>query len=139
VHYTLAATFTLYSSGGYAYYIGFSDGIPLGNPGGLGSSPQSPTAGALYSGSGKIYAFKSSPTYPGLIAADWIIAEEAASATAPTPTPWVNAGFTKVKISSPNLSETAFPLATYAGFNGISFPAPSWNTTGGPVTIKFIK
>ena len=135
VYYTLDATFTLYSASGYSYYIGFTDGVPLGNPLGLGSSPQSPTAGALYTGSRKILAWKSSPTFPGMVAADWVIMEES-----PQPTPWVNAGFTKIKVSSPYMSEISLPLATYAvGNNSITFNAPTWNTTGGPTTIQFIK
>jgi len=135
---------TLYSASGYAYYIGFTDGVPYGNPSGLGSSPQSPTAGALFSGSNKIMVGKNGPSYPAMIAANWNVF----LASPGGPTPLVSAGFTKIKISSPGLSETAFPLATYSNAaHSMSFPAPTWvttgpspfNPTGGDFTIKFIK
>ena len=135
-HYTLSGTIALYVAGGYSYYIGFTDGVPMGNPSGLGSSPQSPTHNALYTGSNRIMIWKSGPSYPAMIAANWILME----ASPAGPTPWVNAGFTKIKISSPNMSETAFPLATYAtGNNSMTFSAPTLAPTTTSFTLKFIK
>jgi hypothetical protein len=135
---------TIYSASGYAFYMGFTDGVPYGNPLGLGISPQSPTAGVLFTGSNKIMVGRNAPSYPAMLAANWNVF----LASPGGPTPLVDAGFTKVKISSPALSETAFPLATYSNYShSMSFPAPTWvttgyspaNPTGGAFTIKFIK
>ena len=142
VHYTLSGSMTLIAPGGYSFYLGFTDGVTLGgSPTGVGFSPQSPTAGALYSGSNKIMIWKSAPSYTAMLTSDWILTEASPSGG----TPWYNAGFTKIKISSPGLSETTFPITAPNGTSRV-FSSPTWVTSGttpqgdyGQFTIKFVK
>ena len=131
---------TVFSSSGYAFYIGFTDGQPYGgSPTGLGiPAPTSPTAGDLYTGSSSINISKSAPNYPAMLSADWLL-------LVPGPTGLAGAGFTKLKISSPNLSETTIPIPSTT-VSGLTFSAPTWVTSGtnpvgnfGVFTMKFIK
>ena len=141
-YYTLSGSMTLIAPGGYSFYLGFTDGVTIGgSPAGIGFSPQSPTYGALYTGSNKIMIWKSAPSYTSMLTSDWILTEASPSGG----TPWYNAGFTKIKISSPGLSETTFPISSSTSTSRV-FQAPTWVVSGttpqgdyGQFTIKFVK
>ena len=135
--YTLSGTSGL-TSNGYTYFMGFTDGTYVGL-GVLGASPQSPTINALWTGSSKIMFWKSAPTYPALLTTNFFMQLQGPG------NDLAANGYTKIKISSPTLSETTLPIPSIEvtnpnGMKFYPFPAPTYMTTGNQAfTMKFFK
>ena len=108
----------------------------------MGSSPQTPTAGDLFTNSGKIIFWKTAPTYPAMLTSSWIFTIQGANDLAGN-------GYTKIKIASSVQSELTFPVPSIVvsgpipsggTYYNYPFPAPGWMTAGGqPFTMKFYK